>query len=605
MTHLYLLAITTCISCLGIDWPLIHKNYDYPYFQLNNKTFDIKYFVANDSLSVDKIDFNDQFIIVNTSNFKNINGMKSEIFNYASNHLYTGVVMINPDVFMSMNDLKDWINKNDEDNKNNHELQNKNVFTNYVGIDPFVNEQPSVYIDYFFINIKSSPIVIMCQNNYPLHNLLTNIRKIDPKRYIYILNPNTDHQASDISYDDNMMLINVPDRGDNDVINDLFKIHSKLIFIYDDSLISNDFFYYMNHFEPLLDVDPTVMCVSALNNNGLINRVHSSTRVYRSHHFAKNGWMVNNQTWTSIRHQWHNYINGGIDSYGRQCLYPEISRVVQNSSQFLALNSEIILWGRNQKLTQLLYNRYIEWYKIDIINSKSIQDSSFDLLDKYDLRNDGKLNSFYFADNSAVIPTWYQNEYVYLVVNAEVSCYYLNLPESINRRKYMESHVKNLNLPLHINLCQRSEGVRFSKSSNSPSLMRNGQLGCWKAHQNAWKSSKTRWTLVMEDDAVIDPSCDFTLPDDNYNYYHMDVRTGLHGAYGYYIRDDISKDYSLIDPEYIGDMPVDFYILSTHLHLLSENAPQPRSRVKKCERVCIGYDDNLFPSDRLHIDTHH
>ncbi|KAM3729144.1 putative alpha-1,3-mannosyl-glycoprotein 2-beta-N-acetylglucosaminyltransferase [Dirofilaria immitis] len=109
--------------------------------------------------------------------------------------------------------------------------------------------------------------------------------------------------------------------------------HSSAIIIEDDLDIAPDFFEYFSATRPLLDVDKTLYCVSAWNDNGksyLINKKQPEL-LYRSDFFPGLGWMMTKDLWNELGFIWpdgfwDDWIRSNTIRKNRACIRPEISR---------------------------------------------------------------------------------------------------------------------------------------------------------------------------------------------------------------------------------------------------------------------------------------
>ncbi|PIO69688.1 GNT-I family protein [Teladorsagia circumcincta] len=84
--------------------------------------------------------------------------------------------------------------------------------------------------------------------------------------------------------------------------------HNSVILLEDDLDISIDFFEYFLATRYLLDRDPTLMCVSAWNDNGKAENIdrEANTLLYRSDFFPGLGWMMTSRLWRELQPKWPN-----------------------------------------------------------------------------------------------------------------------------------------------------------------------------------------------------------------------------------------------------------------------------------------------------------
>jgi alpha-1,3-mannosyl-glycoprotein beta-1,2-N-acetylglucosaminyltransferase len=115
----------------------------------------------------------------------------------------------------------------------------------------------------------------------------------------------------------------------------IFDIYSykAAIIIEDDLELAPDFFSYMKATYSLLLTDPSLMCVSAWNDNGkepLID-VNRNDLLYRTDFFPGLGWMLTADLWRELKPKWpasywDDWLRKSEQRNGRSCIRPEISR---------------------------------------------------------------------------------------------------------------------------------------------------------------------------------------------------------------------------------------------------------------------------------------
>lgn len=76
--------------------------------------------------------------------------------------------------------------------------------------------------------------------------------------------------------------------------------HSHVVVLEDDMLVSPDFLSLFSETAPLLDSDPSLLCVSSWNDNGMGNLVADNRRLMRTDYFPGLGWMTNRRVWTEL-----------------------------------------------------------------------------------------------------------------------------------------------------------------------------------------------------------------------------------------------------------------------------------------------------------------
>lgn len=109
--------------------------------------------------------------------------------------------------------------------------------------------------------------------------------------------------------------------------------YTSVIITEDDLDIAPDFFEYFSATRHLLEIDPTLYCVSAWNDNGKINLIdiNSTDLLYRSDFFPGLGWMMTRELWKEFGPIWPNgfwddWIRDPLRRKNRSCIRPEISR---------------------------------------------------------------------------------------------------------------------------------------------------------------------------------------------------------------------------------------------------------------------------------------
>lgn len=109
--------------------------------------------------------------------------------------------------------------------------------------------------------------------------------------------------------------------------------YSSVIITEDDLTVAPDFFDYFLATRPLLEVDKTLFCVSAWNDNGVPEFIDQTANelLYRSDFFAGLGWMMTRDFWQEIGPKWppgfwDDFIREPAQRKNRSCIRPELSR---------------------------------------------------------------------------------------------------------------------------------------------------------------------------------------------------------------------------------------------------------------------------------------
>lgn len=106
---------------------------------------------------------------------------------------------------------------------------------------------------------------------------------------------------------------------------------NKIIILEEDLQISPDFFEYFMATSSLLDNDPSLLTISAWNDNGFENMVKDPEKLYRSDFFPGLGWMMTRKLWDELkpkwpRAYWDDWLREPKNRQGRHIIRPEICR---------------------------------------------------------------------------------------------------------------------------------------------------------------------------------------------------------------------------------------------------------------------------------------
>jgi hypothetical protein len=161
-----------------------------------------------------------------------------------------------------------------------------------------------------------------------------------------------------------------------------------------DLTVSPDFISLFLSLRESLSTDPSLLCASAWNDNGLSNFILDESRMFRTDFFPGLGWMVSRRVWeTRIRPGWPaptlnwNYdwaIREQVTTRGLDCLVPEVPRTHHISkygthvngdthvydSMRLATGEVRIEQGEIDRVSNL--ERYEEYVKKEIIANSAI-----------------------------------------------------------------------------------------------------------------------------------------------------------------------------------------------------------------------------------------
>jgi alpha-1,3-mannosyl-glycoprotein beta-1,2-N-acetylglucosaminyltransferase len=109
-----------------------------------------------------------------------------------------------------------------------------------------------------------------------------------------------------------------------------FPSPKRVMILEEDIRIAPDFFSYMEATSTLLDNDPTLLAVSAFNDNGHEGIVDAK-RLLRSDFFPGLGWMLTYTLWKTELHNkwpdgyWDDWLRDPVQRKDRQIIRPEIS----------------------------------------------------------------------------------------------------------------------------------------------------------------------------------------------------------------------------------------------------------------------------------------
>lgn len=108
--------------------------------------------------------------------------------------------------------------------------------------------------------------------------------------------------------------------------------YDKVIVLEDDMEIAPDFYAYFSSASLLLDIDDSLMCVSAWNDNGKPQFAKNPRSFHRTDCFPGLGWMMNSELWLEFEPKWPNgfwddWFRLKAQRKQRSCIYPEVNRV--------------------------------------------------------------------------------------------------------------------------------------------------------------------------------------------------------------------------------------------------------------------------------------
>lgn len=178
---------------------------------------------------------------------------------------------------------------------------------------------------------------------------------------------------------------------DGTAYNELSTLPKRVIVLEEDIRVAPDFFSYMEATSGLLDTDPTLLAVSAFNDNGHLEH-GDPKRLLRSDFFPGLGWMITRNLWKNELQSkwpdgyWDDWIRDRNQRKDRQVIRPEVSRTYHfgskggtSGNQFgsilerVKLNKETVDW-ETEDLSYLENSAFQTKYKETVRNSKLVYD---------------------------------------------------------------------------------------------------------------------------------------------------------------------------------------------------------------------------------------
>eukprot|EP01031_Cornospumella_fuschlensis_P041768 gene41768-50984_t len=108
---------------------------------------------------------------------------------------------------------------------------------------------------------------------------------------------------------------------------------SHVIILEEDLQIAPDFFEFFAATQPIYDKDPSLLAVSAWNDNGFQSAVQDPQQLYRSDFFPGLGWMLSRRVWEELapkwpRAYWDDWLREPVQRKDRQFIRPEVCRTL-------------------------------------------------------------------------------------------------------------------------------------------------------------------------------------------------------------------------------------------------------------------------------------
>ena len=142
------------------------------------------------------------------------------------------------------------------------------------------------------------------------------------------------------------------------------------ILLEEDMEVSPDFFEYFAAGYKLMQMDPTLWCVSSWNDNGMDGLVNDSFALRRTQFFPGLGWMMKRETWTTDLYSkfpdsfWDEFMRDPKIRKDRECIIPEVSRTQNFGEEGVSVGE----FFRDYISRIHKNNVTIEWTKMDLAN---------------------------------------------------------------------------------------------------------------------------------------------------------------------------------------------------------------------------------------------
>jgi hypothetical protein len=122
--------------------------------------------------------------------------------------------------------------------------------------------------------------------------------------------------------------------------------HSHVIILEDDMRVSHDVLEMFEALTPILDMDPSVWCISSWNDNGFRTFELPKNLFVRSSYFPGLGWMLKRSLWVDElsgvfpTDNWDHWMRATTTSRNRECISPWLSRNYNMGSGGATANEE-------------------------------------------------------------------------------------------------------------------------------------------------------------------------------------------------------------------------------------------------------------------------
>lgn len=142
----------------------------------------------------------------------------------------------------------------------------------------------------------------------------------------------------------------------------LFKLKPTVpavIIVEDDLLFSPDFYEYFSTASPVLELDPTVLSVSAWNDNGFKGKVNNVHCLQRTDFFPGLGWLLSRDLYVNElemkwpTEHWDHWLRSYDVNRGREIVHPEVPRSYHNGIKGTFMNIDM----HNKYFRDIDYNK--------------------------------------------------------------------------------------------------------------------------------------------------------------------------------------------------------------------------------------------------------
>ena len=140
--------------------------------------------------------------------------------------------------------------------------------------------------------------------------------------------------------------------------------YDTVVLVEDDMLVAPDFFTYFQAMAPVLHKDPSLMCVSAWNDNGMEGLISEdfADELRRTSIFPGLGWMMTRHLWEELREKWpaafwDDWLREANQTKGRDCVFPTVSR----TKTIGEIGSSVGQFYKKYLARIVLNDRYVDW----------------------------------------------------------------------------------------------------------------------------------------------------------------------------------------------------------------------------------------------------